>query len=159
MTSSSRRTTPEFWLVVTMLGVLSLLVWIILSFDVGLPSNIDGQPTAGQILDYRKGILTIIITAFGAWVGAGAAYFFGRENLREAANSLLKIHYSPAERLKQMTVQNLPRTKIDWAVKTDTSVKEVLKRINEGLIGLFRHHTKDRAATAATAHFRRVFLA
>ena len=29
----------------------------------------------------------IILTAFGAWVGAGAAYFFGREILRESANS------------------------------------------------------------------------
>jgi hypothetical protein len=28
--------------------------------------------TGAEILHYRKGILTIIITAFGAWVGAGA---------------------------------------------------------------------------------------
>jgi hypothetical protein len=79
---------PEFLLVVVMLFVLLLLVLLILWAPI---PNVSSDAEATMALDYRKNILTVIITAFGAWVGAGAAYYFGRENLREASQSLLPM--------------------------------------------------------------------
>jgi hypothetical protein len=125
----TRRTTPEFWLVVIMLFTMTTLVIIILHFNINIPSGVE-PPKANELLDYRKSILTIIITAFGAWVSAGASYFFGRENLRLATESLLQMHQPPAERFKQMPVQSLPRKPVDWTVKNSDTIESVSKRIN-----------------------------
>lgn len=130
----------EFWLVVGMLAALLILILAILlpplpRPDVSLiPEENGRRPVTFQnILDYntmvfdnRKDILAIIITAFGAWVGAGAAYFFGRENLRVAAESLLAMRdLSPKERLRQTPIKQIPPTSIDWSVKRATKISEV----------------------------------
>ena len=69
-----------------MFAVLTVLVWLVLKWM----TVSTGVPPA-DALAYRKDVLSIIITAFGAWVGAGAAYFFGRENLRVAMDGLLAM--------------------------------------------------------------------
>jgi hypothetical protein len=122
--------TPEFWLVVIMLGALTLLVYIVLHVGVGAADSADLR--ASDILEYRKSILTIIITAFGAWVGAGAAYFFGRENLRVAAESLLAMrNQSPAERLRHLPIRNIPQRAINWTVKTSDAIGSFYKTLNK----------------------------
>ena len=75
-------------LVAIMLIVLFFLVVAVLHMSVvPVATNQSLNATqVTQILDFRKNILAIIITAFGAWIGAGAAYFFGRENQREASS-------------------------------------------------------------------------
>jgi hypothetical protein len=96
----------EFILVVVMLGILLVLVMSVLLIPTSwkdppvLPKNANAEQVLKyqqEILayqkssyDYRKDVLSIILTAFGAWVGAGAAYFFGRESLRDA-NTLLRM--------------------------------------------------------------------
>ena len=70
-----------------MLIVLVVLVLILLLVPVDVAQG--AIPTFDQMADYRMSLLTLIVTVFGAWVGAGAAYFFGRENLKEAADSML----------------------------------------------------------------------
>ena len=93
--------TPEFLLVVVMLIALVLLVVGVLWIPVD-PPDCDTTTTFMDVLNYRKSILAVIVTAFGAWVGAGAAYFFGRENLREASASLLAMREPSAkDRLRQ----------------------------------------------------------
>ena len=126
---SRRGGTPEFWLVVIMLFTLTVLVVVVLRLDVHVSSVAD-TPKASEILDYRKSILTVIITAFGAWVGAGAAYFFGRENMREAARSLLQMHQTPADWLEKTQIRNLPRRTIQWTVQATDTVETVYKQIN-----------------------------
>ncbi|HEY9282639.1 MAG TPA: CBS domain-containing protein [Pyrinomonadaceae bacterium] len=82
------------------------------------------------ILDRRKDILAIILTAFGAWVGAGAAYFFGRENLRVAANSLLRMQsQSTTERLRTTTIAEVPPKPLDWLIKKSQTVGEVYDKL------------------------------
>jgi hypothetical protein len=84
------------------------------------------------MLAHRNNVLSIIITAFGAWVGAGAAYFFGKENLRVAANSLLAMREpSPRERLGQTPIKKIPPTPIppDWNVTIDTEISTVQQQI------------------------------
>lgn len=69
-----------FALVVTMLGLLFLLVAALLIVPaVAKESKVD--------IEYYKWALSVLLGAFGAWIGAGAAYFFGRENLAESSLS------------------------------------------------------------------------
>lgn len=134
----------EFWLVVGMLISLLILILAILIPDIPKP-DVSIIPQQGRqitfnhvlehnrmMLENRKDILSIIIAAFGAWVGAGAAYFFGRENLRVAANSLLAMRdLSPKERLRQTSIKQIPPTPIDWTVKRDTKVSEVKEALSQ----------------------------
>jgi hypothetical protein len=125
-TTPTRRPSFEFWLVVVMLGVMTFLVITVLLVKQSWLGTSDKM----DILTWRKDVLAIIITAFGAWVGAGAAYFFGRENLRVAANSLLAMRdLSGKELLRRTSIKQIPPTSIDWTVKrTDlvTNVKTAL---------------------------------
>lgn len=115
------RPSLEFWLVVVMLGVLTLLVMVVLFTPA---TWVGGEYVKTDI--WRKDVLSLIITAFGAWVGAGAAYFFGRENLRVAADSLLAMRdLSPKERLRKTSIKQIPPTPIDWTVKQSTKLSEV----------------------------------
>lgn len=132
----------EFWLVVGMLVALLILLCVLLSQSLPSPNaelvklmTEEGKKmvTMKDITDYndrmlahRKDVLSIIITAFGAWVGAGAAYFFGRENLQVAANSLLAMRdLSPKDRLRRTSIKQIPPTPIDWTVKKATKLSEV----------------------------------
>lgn len=124
--------TPEYRLVIYMLIVLFFLVVAVLWIPQGeIPSN-ESDFRYTDLLDYRKSILSLILTAFGAWIGAGAAYFFGRENLREAANSLLQMReQSPRERLRATQVRDIPLRPIDWVVKTSDELKVVSEKLKK----------------------------
>lgn len=133
----------EFWLVIGMLLALLLLLWVLLRQDIPKPDvsllTDEGKRaiTLDQITNYntrmlahQKDVLAIIITAFGAWVGAGAAYFFGRENLRVAADSLLAMReVSPRERLRRTSIKQIPPKPVDWTVKKTTPVDDVQAKL------------------------------
>ena len=139
--TGSRWQALEFSLVVVMLAVLTLLVLLILLpiANPGLsPEELKSVPSAERLqhhkalLDYRKDLLSIVLTAFGAWIGAGAAYFFGRENLREAASSLLKMSGNTgADRLSQIKIQAVPPHSIEWKVKTSDTLKTVVDKLKQ----------------------------
>lgn len=84
----------EYYLAISMLIALVILVIIVLY--VPLSGN--------DTLEFRRTSLTLIVTAFSAWIGAGAAYFFGKENLRVATESLTSVITPPKERLAQTPV-------------------------------------------------------
>jgi hypothetical protein len=121
----------EFWLVVIMLGVLCILVSLVLFWPIRVDPQVQGRETTFKdVLEYRSSILSIIITAFGAWVGAGAAYFFGRENLRVAAEGLLAMReVSPSERLRRTPIKQIPPSPLDWTVQRNTLFEEVKKKL------------------------------
>jgi hypothetical protein len=136
----------EFWLVIGMLTALLLLIMAILLPPMPKPDISVVTPTGetqelnvtfehllaynNMLLENRKDILAIIITAFGAWVGAGAAYFFGRENLRVAADGLLAMReVSPKERLRRTSIKQIPPTPIDWTVPITTPVDDVKAKL------------------------------
>lgn len=147
-------TSPEFLLVVIMLVVLTLLVYGILFSPVQLvpgamPASLleTGDNPASheqviihnqqvlnyrqQVLDYKKNILMVIITAFGAWVGAGAAYYFGRENMKQASESLLAMREpTPKERLRKVTIRDISPKPLKWTLKDSDTMDtafEILK--------------------------------
>lgn len=118
---------PEFLLVLTMLLVLLGLVLIIMLAP--LP-NATVDVEIESAMEYRQNLLTVIITAFGAWVGAGAAYYFGRENLETAAQSLLQMRgLTPQERLRQTPISQVPPRPIDWVVSTDAKINDVVEKL------------------------------
>jgi hypothetical protein len=137
----------EFTLVVVMLGVLTLLVMIILLSPESSPTSpsLPASATAEQILsfqkdslvsqkeihDYRKDVVSLVLTAFGAWVGAGAAYFFGRESLRDA-NTLLRMReINPQERLNQTKISELPLKTLEIVAKLEDPVAPVVERLKQ----------------------------
>ncbi|HUW97016.1 MAG TPA: hypothetical protein VMW58_14630 [Anaerolineae bacterium] len=122
--------TPEFILVVVMLITLVLLVWGVLLIPLAVPEG-DTTTKFTDVLDYRKSILAVIVTAFSAWVGAGAAYFFGRENLKEAAASLLAMREPSAkDRLRQTPVRDIPPRLLGWTVKKQDDLKSIMAALD-----------------------------
>ncbi|MDD1701576.1 MAG: hypothetical protein LUQ31_01175 [Methanoregula sp.] len=106
---------PEFTLVLAMLLSLVVLVVIILSIPLGNITPVYNQTdtrSLDAILKWRLDILSLIITAFGAWVGAGAAYFFGKENLKTTTDSLMAAIESPKTKLQKIKIQDLPPHKL-----------------------------------------------
>ena len=110
-----------------MLFVLFFLVIAVLITPV--PQE-DTTVTAKDILDYRKSILAVILTAFGAWIGAGAAYYYGRESQREATKGMLDMKGpSPRERLRQTLIREIPPRQIDWTVRRETDLREIISKL------------------------------
>ncbi|MDO9324862.1 MAG: hypothetical protein Q7T80_07890 [Methanoregula sp.] len=133
----------EYQLVVYMLITLTALVLIVLIIPIQLSSNPDTNSLT-QILKYRQDILTVIITAFSAWIGAGAAYFFGRENLREATQGMLQMReLPPREMLRQISLKDLPPRPITWKVKTSTPIKKIYDKLIEDVNWWFIVVTKE----------------
>lgn len=128
-TQGTGRQNLEFYLVVWLLIILSFLVALVLIIPIqglwGAPA-----PSITEALKFRQEILTIIVTAFSAWIGAGAAYFFGRENMREATQGMLNMRQiSPRERLRQIAVKELPPRPITWSVTTEDPLKKVYDKL------------------------------
>jgi hypothetical protein len=110
--SSDRWKSPEFWLVVALLVALMLAMLMI--FQLGEA-------------DEKKDFLAIVLGAFGAWIGAGAAYFFGRENMREATESMLRMRgVTPQERLTQTAIVDLRPKPIPQTFKVSDAVETAL---------------------------------
>ena len=123
------RRKPEFLLVIIMLITLTIIVGFILLLPVDITSRErDSGEILKTVLDYRKDILSIVLTAFGAWVGAGAAYFFGKENLKESADSLLALHRQSTgiDKLKGITIREITPRSIEKVFKADDTIKDVL---------------------------------
>lgn len=127
--------TPEFALVTVMLGSLIILIFLVLGIptDWLIPINSTNSTlSTTEVLEFRRTILTVIITAFGAWVGAGAAYFFGRENLRVASQSLLDMREPSAkEIMNQLTIKDLLPKPLTWIVKSVDEIESVLDKLKK----------------------------
>jgi hypothetical protein len=89
-----------FSLVVIMLGILFFLIVALLIF-AGTHSN---DTTS---IDYSKWALTTLLGTFGAWIGAGAAYFFGQENLAQSSAPT-----QAALNIQQQTMRGVPRLEL-----------------------------------------------
>lgn len=135
---STGRSKLEFVLVLIMLVTLSVLVIFILCYKSPFTEIRPGQGTYDEylrekeaVLNYRKDLLAVVIAAFGAWIGAGAAYFFGRENLRESANSLLQLHrqMTGAEKLSALRVRDISPKPLDANYAETVTLKEATEKV------------------------------
>lgn len=74
------KTPFEYWLVIWMLVSLTLLLLTLILLPAFFTSS-------KRFIEYSKWILPALLGAYGAWIGAGAAYFFGKENLKLSSKS------------------------------------------------------------------------
>ncbi|MDZ4784496.1 MAG: hypothetical protein SGJ02_00305 [bacterium] len=135
-TPSSRK--AEFLLLLIMFGSLTIIViGILLSVKnpdltkIVLPNNVVLELDK-QSKEFTKDILAIVLTVFGAWVGAGAAYFFGRENLQTATQGILAMRQeTPQQILARTKVTETEMKPVRWTVTEETTVEEVQSVLNE----------------------------
>lgn len=119
----------EFRLVVWFLGALVFLVFAVVSMPADyITGRYDSE--AGEVIEFKKELLSILLTAFGAWIGAGAAYFFGRENLREAYAGMRSLQRrTPDEILRATLIKDLPPRGVEYTVKPTDSFSSVKQRL------------------------------
>jgi CBS-domain-containing membrane protein len=72
-------------------------------------------------------MFTAVITAFAAWIGAGAAYFFGRENLRQAIQAIKG--QTPREILERKKVSELMML-LEPTVTEDLTIEAIQERLS-----------------------------
>ena len=130
--AKEKKSSKEFWLVLAMLLTLTLLVIAVLLIPpslIAVDLSAEGATDLDvleRVIEYRRTVLAVIVTAFGAWVGAGAAYFFGRENLREATNAILQSRGKTAmEKLRETSVREIPPLPLDWRPRIDWKLKQI----------------------------------
>ncbi len=142
----------EFTLVVCMLIVLTALVFAILIIPMQWSTGA-GTTSLSEILKFRAEILTVIITAFSAWIGAGAAYFFGRENMREATQAMLDMRQlPPREKLRQISLKELPPRPITWKVNTEDFLITVYDKLKTDVSWWFIVITKKDGSLETVVH-------
>ena len=124
----------SYHLVVIMLLILAglAMLTILLPYLV-VPSH---PGDAKELADYSKWALSVLLGAFGAWIGAGAAYFFGKENLKESSRSTesaLRIQQDSlrrsrlAEQVKDMDLTAMNSNFIFDAKSTKKAVVDGIK--------------------------------
>ena len=127
--------TLEFSLVLVMLGVLTLLLVIMVVFPLLMVGKVDGPECNQEIIDYSKWVVTALLAAFGAWIGAGAAYFFGKANLRESSRSTeaaLKI-VRGTHGLKYIKDINLTAMNTNFLFDLDKTYNDVNEKLKDNV--------------------------
>ena len=125
MVSEPRWKSPEFWLIITML--FFMIVLLIPVMFVPFPLQGDGTGvTAETIMGFRRDMFTAVVTVFAAWIGAGAAYFFGRENMREAITAIKGV--TPREILERKRLSEVMRP-LEPTVTEEDTIETVLKKV------------------------------
>ncbi len=130
----------EFMLVRNLLTALVFLttVLIVLPFVVGI--FLDGYGSSENVIknvtDFSKWVLTALLAAFGAWIGAGAAYFFGKENLLASSASTQKALEIQRESVqcpaKISDLEPMPLNP-DFQFKLDSPVKEIIDKLGKNV--------------------------
>jgi len=108
-----------------MLGVLFLLILALLAFAFFFKPD-------SAILTFSKDTLSILVGAFGAWIGAGAAYFFGKENLAESSISTEEALKIMLGKSKPKLIRDLTLTAMnkDFMFYPNSKKEDVLNELN-----------------------------
>lgn len=125
-----KRKPYEYRLVLYMLASLTLLLVFIVLLPVIVPSQ------AKDLFGYYKWLLPALLGAFGAWIGAGAAYFFGRENL-ELSNKSTQDALETQQKMNlgKSLIKDINPTPLnkDFIFKLEDTVKTVLDKLDDNV--------------------------
>jgi hypothetical protein len=144
--------TLEFQLVIFLIVafiIFTLMILVIPLVYIDM-ANIAANATESfayrqAVMDYQQEIFTVVVAAFSAWIGAGAAYFFGRENMNIATEKMLQMRgLSPKEKLQRKSIVDLKPNAIDWTVMRTTKLKEVFDRLKAEPMRWFITVVKDK---------------
>jgi len=139
LSSAPQRNTSgalAFSLVVTMLVILLVLITIVI-YEATTPRAGGTAGDADKLLEFGKWSLSVLLGAFGAWIGAGAAYFFGRENLAESSRSTeaaLKIQQEALRRpqgREKIRELSLTSMNTDFMFKPDKTRQDVVTELEK----------------------------
>jgi hypothetical protein len=126
------KTPFEYWLVIWMLVSLTLLLLALIL----LPAFFT---TSKRFIEYSKWILPALLGAYGAWIGAGAAYFFGKENLKLSSKSTQDALESQQKMSKKLAenalIEDIKPTPLNPHFKFTmiSSVKEVITELDKNV--------------------------
>lgn len=95
----------EYNLVLWMLASLTFLLLLLIGLPLLAPIIVKDTK---EFIEYCKWVFPALLGAFGAWIGAGAAYFFGKENLKLSSQSTQEA----LETQQKMSRMNLGKTLI-----------------------------------------------
>jgi len=89
----TKREDPVVWyksaqFVILLAMLVSFIVLVVLVLWIPIPRESGDGTTLKDILDFRSAILTTIVSAFSAWIGAGAAYYFSTEQTKRIIEGL-----------------------------------------------------------------------
>jgi hypothetical protein len=130
----------QLYLVYFMLLILFLLAVALIAIPF-LYAYVSGKDAAqvftnnSAVIEYCKWAFAVLLGAFGAWIGAGAAYFFGKENLTESSRSTeeaLRIQLASL-RPQVHRIKDLPLTPLNRNFEFLESAmrKDVLPKLDE----------------------------
>ncbi len=126
---------PELRLVFWMLSSLTILVVLL----IVLPFFARNEANNSDFIEYSKWILPALLGAFGAWIGAGAAYYFGKENLKLSNSSTKEALEIQGETSKhhadKATIYDINPTTLNPEFKfaMDSPLEDVEKELNENV--------------------------
>lgn len=129
--SEPSSSTLTFSLVLVMLVILFVLIIVLFvatfSYLRTDASQLMSEENFKEFLEYSKWVFSGLITAFGAWIGAGAAYFFGKENLIESSRSTEEALRIQQGLTKQDHIRDIALTIMnkEFNFKSDKTVKDV----------------------------------
>jgi hypothetical protein len=82
------------WMEFALVLVLLFVMWLLVNLVLRSPTPSSGSGTSAltgkDVLAYRSGLMTALLGTFGAWIGAGAAYFFGSKNLKRTTDAIAR---------------------------------------------------------------------
>jgi len=125
-----KRAKFQYYLVLWMLASLTFLLVGIVLLPVIFPSQ------AKDLFDYYKWLLPALLGAFGAWIGAGAAYFFGRENLMLSNESTQKaLETQQKMNLGKSLIKDINPTPLnkDFIFKLEDTVQTVIENLERNV--------------------------
>lgn len=107
--------------------VLTIPLIYLLAGPAGMTNSTEYQK---MVMDVQEGLFTVTVAAFSAWIGAGAAYFFGKENLRLATDKILEMRgLPPKEKLRRTSILSIAPKGIDWTVTADADLPKVYEKL------------------------------
>ena len=125
----------EFRLVLWMLVSLTFLLVLL----IVLPFVVRNKSNSSDFIEYTKWVLPALLGAFGAWIGAGAAYFFGKENLElsnKSTKEALEIQRETSKtKADKATIEDMNPTPLnpDFKFTMDSKVDEVINELNRNV--------------------------
>ncbi|MCD4848013.1 MAG: hypothetical protein K8R76_07475 [Candidatus Aegiribacteria sp.] len=127
----------EFRLVLWMLSSLTILLLLL----IVLPFIIRNESNSSDFIEYYKWVLPALLGTFGAWIGAGAAYYFGKENLKLSSKSTqdaLALEFqgdTSKFHADNATIEDIKPTPLDPVFKftMDSKISEVVRELNKNV--------------------------
>ncbi|WFN36389.1 hypothetical protein L1994_09605 [Methanomicrobium antiquum] len=120
----------EYWIIIVLLFLLTFLIVAGMILPRIFIAGADA--TTDSILKFTETYIAAITTVFGVWIGAGTAYFFGKESMKIAKEGMLEMKVmSPKEKLLNAKIRDLNPDKIEKVWCLNDSVDKIYTQMNE----------------------------